>query len=59
VRVDATGDDLGQKYNSPDQVLVRFGTNVILIVGRGITEASDPIAAAELYRQASISAVRH
>ncbi|KAF5403294.1 hypothetical protein PHET_03245 [Paragonimus heterotremus] len=61
VRVDATGDDLGQKYNSPDQVLVRFGTNVILIVGRGITEASDPIGAAELYRQASISvsAVRH
>ncbi|KAA0198285.1 Uridine 5'-monophosphate synthase [Fasciolopsis buskii] len=61
VRVDTTTDQLGQNYVCPTKVLKRFPTNpsghtnVIIIVGRGITEALEPVTAAEEYRKASIS----
>ncbi|GAA34819.2 uridine monophosphate synthetase [Clonorchis sinensis] len=58
VHVDATGDQLSQSYDSPAEILKRFATagseNVILIVGRGITEASEPVEAAERYRRSSM-----
>ncbi|CAL8070856.1 unnamed protein product [Calicophoron daubneyi] len=63
VRIGATGDQLGQNYNSPESVFKRFkgktgqSKNVILIVGRGITESEDPVGVAEQYRQASIASV--
>ncbi|THD23905.1 Orotidine 5'-phosphate decarboxylase [Fasciola hepatica] len=61
VRTDTMTDQLGQNYACPSKVLKRFPTNssgqtnVIMIVGRGITEALEPVAAAEEYRKASIS----
>lgn len=44
-----TGDDLGQQYNTPRQVVFQQGADVI-IVGRGIIMADDPAAEAERYR---------
>lgn len=44
-------DRLGQQYNSPDHAIRVQGTDVI-IVGRGITHASDPLYAAKTYREA-------
>jgi uridine monophosphate synthetase len=44
----AAGDDLGQVYRDPRQV-VRQGSDVI-IVGRGITAAEDVEAAAREYQ---------
>lgn len=49
VKIESTGDNLGQLYNSPECVVTEKGAD-IAVVGRGITEASDPVKAAELYR---------
>ena len=43
------GDMLGQQYQSPEQA-VRRGAD-ILIVGRGIFGAKDPVGSAKLYRK--------
>jgi orotidine 5'-phosphate decarboxylase subfamily 1 len=43
------GDALGQQYVTPRQAILENHTDVI-IVGRGIYGATDPIAAAEAYR---------
>ncbi|XP_057658166.1 uridine 5'-monophosphate synthase [Diorhabda carinulata] len=50
VQIDNRVDDLGQKYNSPDTVVLEKGAD-IAVVGRGITKASDPVTASELYRK--------
>ncbi|XP_019736420.1 uridine 5'-monophosphate synthase [Hippocampus comes] len=50
VRMQAGGDVLGQQYNTPEEVIYNKGSDVI-IVGRGILEASDRLAAAEAYRK--------
>lgn len=42
-------DDLGQQYNSPHHVVLERGADVA-VVGRGITEASNSVEAAKLYR---------
>jgi orotidine 5'-phosphate decarboxylase subfamily 1 len=49
VNIAEKGDALGQQYNTPEAA-IKNGADII-IVGRGITEASDPLATAELYRQ--------
>ena len=49
VNIADKGDNLGQQYNTPGTA-VKAGADII-IVGRGITEATDPVATAEIYRQ--------
>jgi uridine monophosphate synthetase len=44
------GDGMGQQYNTPKRLVGLLGTDII-IVGRGITNAADPVAEAELYRE--------
>ena len=48
-------DSLGQRYVTPQDVILENKSDVI-IVGRGITKASDPVAEAELYRKAGYDA---
>ncbi|XP_038598537.1 uridine 5'-monophosphate synthase [Tachyglossus aculeatus] len=50
VQLQAGGDALGQQYLSPQEVVGRRGSDVI-IVGRGILAAPDRRAAAETYRR--------
>ena len=55
VNMAATGDPLGQQYHTPESVIAGKGSDVI-IVGRGVIQAKDPIAEARKYRQAGWSA---
>ncbi|XP_077392776.1 uridine 5'-monophosphate synthase [Festucalex cinctus] len=50
VRMQAGGDLLGQQYTTPEEVISNKRSDVI-IVGRGILEASDRLDAAEAYRK--------
>lgn len=43
-------DSLGQQYVSPQQAIVSNGTDII-IVGRGILQAADPLKEAKRYRE--------
>lgn len=47
-----SGDNLGQKYLSPREVIGEKGSDII-IVGRGILAASDRLQEAEKYRKAA------
>lgn len=49
VQMAAAGDALGQQYRTPEVVIERDLSDVI-IVGRGIYEAPDSAAAAQAYR---------
>lgn len=49
VQIGASGDGLGQQYNTPEKVIGDAGTDVI-IVGRGIYGSADRKAVAEEYR---------
>jgi uridine monophosphate synthetase len=46
----AAGDGLGQQYSDPRDLVLKAGTDVI-IVGRGILQAQDRAAAAQKYRR--------
>ena len=46
----ANGDGLGQQYNTPREVVLRSGADVI-IVGRGILGATNRVTEAERYRK--------
>ena len=48
-------DNLGQKYLTPNEVIVNRGSDII-IVGRGITKADDPVSMAKQYQEAGFSA---
>ncbi|KAG7171824.1 Uridine 5'-monophosphate synthase-like 1 [Homarus americanus] len=50
VQLNKTTDGLGQQYVTPRAAVFERGADVI-IVGRGITQASDPVAAAKKYRE--------
>ena len=49
------GDDLGQRYNDPEEMIGTRGVDV-LIVGRGILQAADVAKAAESYQHAGYAA---
>jgi uridine monophosphate synthetase len=55
VQMQASGDDLGQNYNNPDDIIGGKGSDII-IVGRGIYKASDPQQAAKLYQKSAWNA---
>ncbi len=51
VHLSTEGDNLGQQYVTPQQAILEHGSDVI-IVGRGIIKATDPLAEAKQYRAA-------
>ncbi|KAG0728404.1 Uridine 5'-monophosphate synthase [Chionoecetes opilio] len=57
VQINKTGDDLGQQasYVSPRAAVLERGADVI-IVGRGVTKAEDPAAAAQTYKEEAYAA---
>ncbi|KAK2187337.1 hypothetical protein NP493_169g04012 [Ridgeia piscesae] len=55
VQLGGSGDQLGQQYNSPAQMVTEKRVDVI-IVGRGILNAEDPVATAKLYQHAGFEA---
>lgn len=57
VQMQPGGDLLGQQYSTPEDVIYNKGSDVI-IVGRGVLEASDRVEAAELYRKSGWDAYR-
>lgn len=50
VQLESHQDDLGQRYITPEVALIEHDTDII-IVGRGILQADDPLEAAKTYRQ--------
>lgn len=50
VKLEAGGDKLGQQYTTPETAIIEQGSDVI-IVGRGIIAADDPLTVAKLYRE--------
>ncbi|KAF4796994.1 Uridine 5'-monophosphate synthase [Turdus rufiventris] len=52
VQLQTGGDNLGQRYLSPKEVIGEKGSDII-IVGRGILAASDRLQEAEKYRKAA------
>jgi len=51
VKLQQGGDKLGQQYDTPKSAIFDRGTDVI-IVGRGILEATSKVATAQEYQKA-------
>jgi uridine monophosphate synthetase len=47
---DVQGDGKGQQYNTPGKIVGLMGSDIV-IVGRGIIKAGDPVKEAERYRK--------
>lgn len=56
VHLDQDGDKLGQQYVTPADAVTQRGADLV-IVGRGITESSDPVEAAIRYKQNAYEAL--
>ncbi|XP_008400924.1 uridine 5'-monophosphate synthase [Poecilia reticulata] len=57
VQIKTGGDLMGQQYTTPEDVIYNKGSDVI-IVGRGILEASDRLEATESYRKSGWDAYK-
>ena len=55
VKMNPRGDNLGQQYTSPEEAIKYHGADII-IVGRGFTQASDPVTTAQKYQPAAYKA---
>ncbi|GCC29201.1 uridine 5'-monophosphate synthase [Chiloscyllium punctatum] len=55
VRMQIGVDNLGQQYLSPEEVIHKYASDII-IVGRGILSAKDHVEAAKMYRKAGWAA---
>jgi len=55
VQLEEGKDSLGQRYNTPDLVIGKHGSDII-IVGRGIYASKDPAASAAVYRESGWNA---
>lgn len=51
IKFDDGGDKLGQQYVSPEKAILEHGSDII-IPGRGIIQANDPLEMAQKYREA-------
>lgn len=50
VNIGISGDNLGQKYQNPSDVILSKGAD-IAVVGRGIYQAENPAEAAKTYKE--------
>ncbi|OGT55952.1 MAG: orotidine 5'-phosphate decarboxylase [Gammaproteobacteria bacterium RIFCSPHIGHO2_12_FULL_42_10] len=50
IKFEEGGDALGQQYHTPESAIIEKGADVI-IVGRDIINAKDPLARAKIYRE--------
>jgi len=57
VNATSKGDNKGQQYCSPTEAIVAKGADII-IVGRGLTQSDDVVAAAEAYRKEGWNALQ-
>ena len=57
VKLQAGVDTLGQQYLTPEEVITNRGSDMI-IVGRGIYAAADPVEAAKTYQEAGFNAYK-
>ena len=55
MKLETGTDTLGQQYITPRTAIIENKSGV-LIVGRGITSAADPVSEAESYREAGFKA---
>lgn len=55
VQLSTGGDALGQQYLTPTEVIINKGSDVV-IVGRGIYQAADPLKAAVDFKEAAYNA---